>query len=66
MNLGNKAIDADTFSMVKHDIKNQLSNITLLIEQLRHETPESPDYEANLDMLATSATKIDSILKSTD
>ena len=66
MPVENKAIDAGTFSTIKHDIKNHLSNIMLLIEQLRHETPDSPDYIANLDLLAVSATKIDSILKSTD
>ena len=61
-----KVIDAETFNTVKHDIKNQLSNITLIIEELKHVIPGEPDYLSNLDMLMLSATKIDAILNSTD
>jgi hypothetical protein len=52
---------------VKHDIKNQLSNITLVLEQLKHEVPNSgADYFDYLDMISISAKQIDALLKSTD
>ena len=52
---------------VRHDIRNQLSNINLLIEQLRYELKEAPQDQVDyLDMLANSMEKIDSILKSTE
>jgi hypothetical protein len=67
MQPGDKAIDEDTLNKLKHDIKNQLSGITLVLEQLRYEMPnasaECIDY---LDMIALSAREIDAILKSTD
>jgi hypothetical protein len=50
---------------LKHDVKNQLSNIQLAIEQLRYEvqTP-STDCMFYMDTIATSCAKIDSIIKS--
>lgn len=62
-----KPVDADTLRTIKHDIKNQLSNINFLLEQLKHEMQNAPaDQLDYLDMVVLSITKIDAILKSTD
>ena len=58
---------AERLKDVRHDIRNQLSNINLLIEQLRHELQNAPEDQLDyLDMLANSMEKIDTILKSTE
>ena len=55
--------DAETLRALKHDIKNQLSNIYLAIEQLRYEIPDAdPDCQFYIDLIATSATTINSLL----
>jgi two-component sensor histidine kinase len=67
MNPEDKGIDAGTFRMIKHDIKNQLSNINLLLDQLKHEMQNAPaDQLDYMEMLTLSIAKIDTILKSTD
>jgi len=67
MQPGDKAIDGDMLNVLKHDIKNQLSSITLVLEQLRYEMPDaSEDCVGYLDMIAQSAREIHAILKSTD
>jgi hypothetical protein len=50
--------------LLKHDIKNQLSNIHLALEQLRFEV-ENPtaDVTFYMDTIAMSCTKINSLLK---
>ena len=59
--------DAAKFSTLKHDIYNQLSNIYLSIEQLRHEIPEnSGDCSFYLDSIFLSSAKINSLLKETE
>jgi len=59
----NKVVDADTFETIKHDIKNQLSNITLVIAQLKYELKDAPaDQLDYLEMIALSTSKIDAIL----
>jgi signal transduction histidine kinase len=56
-------LNTRVFEILKHDIKNQLSNIQLALEGLRYEIP---DTDANLklymDSLAESARKIDELL----
>jgi hypothetical protein len=67
MDAGDNTVDAETMIMLKHDIKNQLSNITLVLEQLKHEAPNAgADYFEYLEMISLSAKKIDDLLKSTD
>ena len=49
---------------LKHDVKNQLSNILLAIEQLRYEIPDlTPDCIFYLDSISLSSAKIDTLLK---
>jgi len=62
---GNKLIDPAVISTLQHDIRNQLSNIILAIEGLKHEVAElEGDYDLYLDSLAQSARKIDQLLNS--
>ena len=61
-----KAPNADSQALraLKHDVKNQLSNILLAIEQLRYEIPEpSADCIFYLDSISLSSAKIDGLLK---
>jgi len=52
---------------LRHDIYNQLSNIYLAVEQLRHELPDDAgDCSFYLDSIFTSAAKINSLLKETE
>jgi hypothetical protein len=52
---------------LKHDVKNQLSNILLAIEQLRYEIPEpTPDCIFYLDAISLSSARIDTLLKEVD
>ena len=49
--------------MLKHDIKNQLSNIILAIDQLRYELPEpSADCIFYMDTIAASCNNINTLL----
>jgi nitrogen-specific signal transduction histidine kinase len=51
--------------VIKHDIKNQLSNISLALEQLRFEVPdESEDCQYYVETIFTSIKKINTILDS--
>ena len=64
--MSDKATDAEAMRTLRHDIKNQLSNINLLIGELKYElTDASPDCLMYLDMIDKSAIKIDEILKNT-
>ncbi len=50
--------------LIKHDVKNQLSNIHLAIEQLRYEVENpSADCVFYMDTIAMSCTKINSIIQ---
>ncbi|RYU89553.1 hypothetical protein EWM62_14645 [Mucilaginibacter terrigena] len=52
------------FDMLKHDIKNQLSNIQLALEGLRYEVEDNnSDLNLYLDSLTQSAQKIDKLLE---
>ncbi|MFD1258316.1 hypothetical protein ACFQ3S_16040 [Mucilaginibacter terrae] len=60
----NKPANEQDLSMIKHDVKNQLSNIHLAVEQLRYEV-ENPteDCVFYMDTIAASCAKIDSLIK---
>lgn len=52
-----------TTSALKHDIKNQLSNISLSLEQLRYEIPDpTDDHQYYLDTIFNSCKKINELL----
>ena len=54
----------NTLRVLRHDIKNQLSNIHLELEQLRFELPDaSEDCIFYMDLISKSSTKIDTLLK---
>jgi hypothetical protein len=55
--------DAEALLTLKHDIKNQLSNITLAIEGLRYEVEDlDGDMGLYIESMLTSAQKIDRLL----
>jgi len=55
----------DSIKTLKHDIRNQLSNIQLAIEQLRFEIQDvaNADCKFYMDTIATSCEKMTSLLK---
>jgi len=59
-----KSAGEQDLHMMKHDVKNQLSNIHLAVEQLRYEV-ENPteDCVFYMDTIAASCAKIDSLIK---
>jgi hypothetical protein len=59
-----KPTSGEDLHLLKHDVKNQLSNIHLAIEQLRYEV-ENPteDCVFYMDTIAASCAKIDSLIK---
>ena len=62
-----KGLSNDSLRTLKHDIKNQLSNIYLALEQLKYEIPDpSADCLFYIDAIATSSTRINTLLNSTD
>jgi nitrogen fixation/metabolism regulation signal transduction histidine kinase len=54
----------DTLALLGHDIRNQLSNIQLALEQLRYELPADihADCIFYMDTIAMSSAKINSLL----
>ena len=51
--------------MLKHDIKNQLSHITMALEQLRYEMPEiNADSAFYFDTISNSAKQINTMVDS--
>ena len=64
--MSDKVMDAQAMDKLRHDIKNQLSNITLIIGELRHELADgSDDCKMYLDMMEKSAFTINDLLKET-
>ena len=54
-------------SLLKHDIRNQLSNIALCVEQLKFELPnQTEDIAFYIETIAAGCKKINDLLKSTD
>ena len=62
--LGDKPPRPDELSILRHDIRNQLSNIQLVVEELRFEIIHpSADVVIYLDMIASCCTNINVLLK---
>ncbi|WP_158825884.1 hypothetical protein [Mucilaginibacter lacusdianchii] len=66
--MGSQANDNEqALRLLKHDVKNQLSNIHLAVEQLRYElnnpTTDSIFY---MDTISMSCAKINDLLKTLD
>ena len=63
----NGLTDDGQLRTLRHEIYNQLSNIYLSIEQLRHEIPEnSGDCSFYLDLIFVSSVHINSLLRETE
>lgn len=63
----NKGITSEAFEMLRHDIKNQLSNIQLALEGLKYEVEDKgEDLELYMDSIAQSAKKIDKLFERFD
>jgi hypothetical protein len=64
--MSEELIDNEAMRTLRHDIKNQLSNISLLVAELKHEVINpSPDCKMYLDMIDRSVSTIDALLKNT-
>ena len=59
-----KPIDEEAMRTLKHDVKNQLSNINLAVEQLRYEL-ENPTTDCifYMDTIASSCAAINNMIK---
>jgi signal transduction histidine kinase len=61
--MANESLNGEAFEKLKHDIRNQLSNIQLALEGMRFEVDEqNSDIALYLDSMAQSAKKIDKLL----
>lgn len=59
--------DDEALRKLRHDIKNQLSNIILALEQLRYEIPEpSADILFYIDTISISTNRINALLKNNE
>jgi len=59
-------VDNEAMRILRHDIKNQLSNISLLVAELKYEIANpSPDCQSYLEMIDRSVSTIDALLKNT-
>ncbi|MBC7400541.1 MAG: hypothetical protein H7289_11395 [Mucilaginibacter sp.] len=62
--MGEGSVDAEVMSKLRHDIKNQLSNIHMALETIRYETPNpSEDFSFCMETIFISAAKINELLK---
>lgn len=62
-NAANEGAKNDAIRVVRHDVKNQLSNIHLAIEQLRYEIPDiSDDCKFYLDSIIKSSEIINKLI----
>lgn len=62
--LGDKPAKSDELTILRHDIRNQLSNIQLVVEELRYEIIDpSAEIIVYLDMIASCCTNINVLLK---
>ena len=62
--MSDKPVDEETLRMLRHDIKNQLSNIHLSLENLRFEIANpNEDTSFCMDTIFSSAAKINELLK---
>lgn len=59
--------DNSNVRRVNHDIRNQLSNITLSLEQLKYELPaDNADALFYIETIASSCKQINELLKHND
>jgi nitrogen fixation/metabolism regulation signal transduction histidine kinase len=60
--------EEDKVRRLRHDIRNQLSNINLAVEQLKYEIPDDAgsDSEFYLNTIAISCAKINVLLNDLD
>ncbi len=64
--MDDKVVNNEAMRTLRHDIKNQLSNINLVIGELRFELKTaSADCHMYLDILEKSVESIDEMLKKT-
>ena len=62
--MSGEAVENEAMRTLRHDIKNQLSNIHLALETLRFEVPEpTDDFNFCLETIFSSAAKINDLLK---
>ena len=61
---GEKSTEEDKVRRLRHDIRNQLSNINLAVEQLKYEIPDDAgsDSEFYINTIAISCAKINMLL----
>ncbi|HWZ35140.1 MAG TPA: hypothetical protein VNW51_03230 [Mucilaginibacter sp.] len=60
-------MDAETLQMLRHDIKNQLSNINLALDTLKYEVSDpSEDFLYCLESISTSAAKINELINAAE
>ena len=58
-------LKAEAIKVLKHDIKNQLSNIQLALDGLKYETADrEAELKLYIDSIAKSAVRIDQLLNS--
>jgi hypothetical protein len=62
-----KDVRYDNLHKLKHDIKNQLSNIHIALDQLKYEIPDmTADCLFYIDTIASSSLQINNLLKDTE
>lgn len=60
----NERVDLKAIRLIKHDIKNQLSNIHLALDTIKHEVNNpNEDVKFCIETIAASAAKIDALTK---
>jgi len=58
-----RSVEAEAVNKLRHDIKNQLSNIHLALDTMKYEvTAPSEDFLYCLESIAASATKINELI----
>lgn len=58
-----KNSDSEKLRSVKHDVKNQLSNMILCMEQLRYEiTDPEPDWKYYMDAISDGCSRINKLI----
>lgn len=60
----NERVDLKALRLIKHDIKNQLSNIHLALDTIKHEVSNpTEDVKFCIETITASALKIDALVK---
>jgi len=62
-----KSMDADAMRILRHDIRNQLSNIHLALDTLKYEVSDpTEDFLYCVESIATSASKINELINNAE